>query len=77
MVVHVSILLVALIFLAFGWRFTMFGYEQESELTGINMALIHVAWPFAGITWLLFMLEKLYDDLQLFKQGKVAIDGSR
>ena len=69
MVVHLSILLVALIFLAFGWRFTQFGHDQESELTGINMALIHVAWPLAGVSWLLFTLEKLYDDVQLLKRG--------
>ena len=69
MVVHFIILLVALIFLAFGWRFTQFGYDQSSELTGINMATIHVAWPFAGLTWVIFILEKFYDDIQLYKKG--------
>lgn len=73
MVVHVAILLVALIFLAFGWRFAQFGYDQESELTGMNMALIHVAWPIAGVAWLLFTLEKLYDDVQLFKRGSAPV----
>lgn len=68
MTVHLGVLIVALIFLAFGWRFTEFGFDQESELTGINMASIHVAWPFAGFVWLLFMLEKLYDDWQLLKK---------
>ena len=69
MVVHFVIFLVALIFLAFGWRFTQFGYDQSSELTGINMSIIHVAWPFAGLAWVLFTLEKFYDDYQLFKKG--------
>jgi TRAP-type C4-dicarboxylate transport system permease small subunit len=69
MVVHFVILLVALIFLAFGWRFTQFGYDQSSELTGINMAVIHVAWPFAGLTWVVFTLESFYDDYQLMKKG--------
>lgn len=68
MTVHVGILVVALIFLAFGWRFTEFGFDQESELTGINMASIHVAWPVAGLVWTLFMLEKLYDDFQLLRK---------
>lgn len=67
MTVHIGILLMALIFLGFGWRFTEFGFDQESELTGINMASIHVAWPMAGLVWLLFMAEKLYDDWQLFR----------
>lgn len=69
-VVHTAIFLVALIFLAFGWRFTQFGYDQSSELTGINMATIHVAWPVAGFTWVLFTLESFYDDIQLLKHGK-------
>lgn len=72
MVVHTAIFLVALIFLAFGWRFAMFGFDQESELTGINMALIHVAWPFAGLTWVLFTVEKFHDDLQLYRTGKAG-----
>lgn len=70
-VVHVVIFLVAVIFLAFGWRFAQFGYDQSSELTGINMATIHVAWPFAGFTWVIFTLEKIYDDIQLWKKGLV------
>ncbi len=76
MVVHGSILLVALIFLAFGWRFAQFGYDQSSELTGLNMAAIHVAWPVAGFTWVLFTLEKFYDDFQLMKRGKERVVGA-
>ena len=76
MVVHSAILLVALIFLAFGWRFTQFGYDQSSELTGLNMAFIHVAWPFAGFTWLVFLTEKFYDDVQLLKAGQGRVHGA-
>ena len=32
-----AMLLVALIFIAFGWRFALFGWDQSSEMTGINM----------------------------------------
>ena len=76
MVVHGAILLVALIFLAFGWRFAEFGYDQNSELTGINMITIHLAWPVAGFTWVLFTLEKFYDDYQLMKKGQASPDES-
>src|SRR5450432_4091698 len=31
-VIHVAMLLVALIFIAFGWRFALFGWEQNSEM---------------------------------------------
>ncbi len=76
MVVHTAILLVALVFLAFGWRFTQFGYDQSSELTGMNMSLIHVAWPLAGLTWLLFIAEKFYDDIQLMKSQQGRVHGA-
>ena len=70
LVVHVSILLVALIFIAFGWRFAAFGYEQSSEMTGINMLSIHIAWPLAGICWLLFLVEQILDDIKLYVDGR-------
>ena len=73
-VVHVAILLVALIFVLFGWRFALFGYEQNSEMTGINMLSIHIAWPLAGICWLLFLAEKILDDVKLYINGR---DGTR
>ncbi len=74
MVVHGVILLVALIFLAFGWRFAQFGYDQSSELTGINMVTIHIAFPFAALTWVVFTLEKFYDDIQLLKRPEVVYE---
>ncbi|MBE0614247.1 MAG: TRAP transporter small permease [Burkholderiales bacterium] len=76
MVVHGAVFLVAIIFLAFGWRFAEFGYDQSSELTGINMVTIHIAWPVAGLTWVVFTLEKFYDDFQLMKQGQASEHGS-
>ena len=54
-VVHVAMFLVALIFIGFGWRFALFGWEQNSEMTGINMLSIHAAWPLAGVCWFLFL----------------------
>jgi TRAP-type transport system small permease protein len=69
-IVHVAMLLVALIFVAFGWRFAAFGYDQSSEMTGINMLSIHIAWPLAGICWTLFLLEKIRDDMKLYADGR-------
>jgi TRAP-type C4-dicarboxylate transport system permease small subunit len=69
-VIHGSMLLVALIFIAFGWRFAMFGWDQNSEMTGINMLSIHAAWPLAGVIWFLFLLEKLGADIKLYLDGR-------
>lgn len=70
LIIHFSMFLVALVFVLFGWRFALFGWEQESEMTGINMLSIHIAWPFAGLCWFLFLLEKLADDIKRFMDGR-------
>jgi TRAP-type C4-dicarboxylate transport system permease small subunit len=69
-VVHAAMLVVALIFIAFGWRFALFGWDQNSEMTGINMLSIHIAWPLAGVCWLLFLVEKIGDDVKLYQDGR-------
>ena len=46
--VHAAMLIVALTFVWFGYRFAQFGYAQASELSGLNMLAIHIAWPLAG-----------------------------
>jgi len=72
-VVHVAMILVTLNFIAFGWRFAMFGWDQNSEMTGINMLWIHAAWPLAGVCWLSFLVESIADDVKLYLDGR---DGS-
>lgn len=62
LVVHIAIALVALIFLWFGYRFAEFGYDQTSELTGLNMLSIHIAWPIAGVVMLFFIAERIVSD---------------
>ena len=70
LIIHIAMLLVALIFIAFGWRFALFGWDQSSEMTGINMLSIHAAWPLAGVIWFLFLLEKIGADLKLYLDGR-------
>lgn len=66
---HGLMLLVALTFVWFGYEFALFGFNQESELTGLNMLWIHAAWPLAGTAYVLFLGEKLWQDLWLFRAG--------
>jgi TRAP-type C4-dicarboxylate transport system permease small subunit len=65
--VHAAMLLVALTFVGFGYRFAMFGWAQASELTGLNMLTIHIAWPIAGLVFILFLSEKIADDFTLMR----------
>lgn len=69
LVVHVAMLLVALTFVIFGFRFAQFGLDQESELTGLNMFAIHVAWPLAGVAFTVFLGEKIWADIALLRGG--------
>jgi TRAP-type C4-dicarboxylate transport system permease small subunit len=61
------IFLVALIFIVWGWPLVKFGLMQESEMAELPMVLIYAAWPIAGITWLVFLGEKLVDNIKLWR----------
>jgi TRAP-type transport system small permease protein len=67
MIVYAAIATVAGIFVIYGYSFAQFGYAQSSELAGLNMLTIHIAWPIAGISMLLFIAEKVVDDLPLLR----------
>jgi len=58
LIVDCAVLVVALVFLLYGYSYTVFGYSQTSELTGINMATMHVAFLLAGVAWIVFIAER-------------------
>ncbi len=58
LVVDAAVLVVALVFVLYGWGYAAFGYSQTSELTGMNMLTMHVAFPLAGAAWILFIAER-------------------
>lgn len=66
---HGMMLLVALTFVWFGYEFALFGFDQESELSGLNMLAIHIAWPLAGLVYTIFLVEKIVQDLRLYRGG--------
>ncbi len=67
MFVDFVIFLVALIFVVWGWPLVQFGLLQESEMAELPMVLIYAAWPVAGITWMLFLAERLVDNIKLYR----------
>src|SRR5712691_7586409 len=44
---HLFVLVLALVFLAWGIKFVEFGWYQESELAELPMPFIFIAWPLA------------------------------
>jgi TRAP-type C4-dicarboxylate transport system permease small subunit len=48
------------VFVVYGVRYAAFGYTQTSELTGINMVLIYGVYLVAGLTWVVFLAERIW-----------------
>ncbi len=65
-VCNVFVLVFAIVFLWWGIQFVRFGWYQSSELAELPMPFIFVAWPLAGATWLLFVVESSIDNLRTF-----------
>jgi TRAP-type C4-dicarboxylate transport system permease small subunit len=55
-----AVLTFAMVFIWGGWQFTRFAFNRHSELAELPLWLIHIAWPLAGLTWVLFQGEHLW-----------------
>lgn len=65
LIVHIAMTLMAVVFAWYGFYFARFGAVQTSEMSGINMLSIYISFPLAGVTWVLFLVEKIVEDIQL------------
>lgn len=61
------VLVFAFVFLWWGIEFTDFAWFRISELAELPLWLIHIAWPIAGFTWLVFAGERMWDDIQILR----------
>jgi len=68
---HIFVLIFALVFIWAGWQFTRFAWNRVSELAELPLWLIHMAWPIAGVTWVLFLGESFVDNVRILR-GKAA-----
>ena len=64
-----AILGFALVFLWAGIEFTQFAFNRTSELAELPLWLIHVAWPLAGFTWVVFQAERLHDHARVLMRN--------
>ena len=60
LVYFVFMLVAAAVFAVAGWELVEFGLPQLSEITGLPMWTIFIAWPLAGVSWAVFLTEQLY-----------------
>lgn len=70
LIVHFAILSMAFSFLWWGQDFYVLGARQRSEIFGLPMWMIYVAWPVAGASWALFTFENIYQDFLKLKSGE-------
>ena len=61
MVANAFVLVFALVFVWWGIQFVRFGWDQTSELAELPMVFIFIAWPLAGLTWVLFLGESFIE----------------
>ena len=69
---HLFVLIFALVFVWWGVEFVRFGWSQNSELAELPMAFIFMAWPVAGITWVLFLGESFVTNIRILRGGGSA-----
>ena len=73
----VGVLVFALVFVWWGIQFVRFGWDQTSELADLPMPFIFVAWPLAGIFWLVFLGEAMVDNFRVLTGPQGVERGAR
>jgi len=69
---RLGILALALVFVWAGGEFTRFAWNRTSELADLPLWMIHVAWPVAGVTWIVFAGEQIVDEARIVLRGTGA-----
>jgi TRAP-type C4-dicarboxylate transport system permease small subunit len=65
------------IFVLYGYQYAAFGWMQTSELTGINMIFIHGVYFVVGVTWVLFLGERVWLAISVLRGDERAIERLR
>ncbi len=60
-----GVLATAFVFVWAGIEFTKFGWNRQSELGDLPLWTIHLAWPVAGFSWIVFLGEQMVDDFRI------------
>lgn len=71
LIVYAVMLTVAATFIVWGYDFAILGSRQRSEIAGLPMISIYIAWPIAGVSWILFLVEKIRNDIAEYQTGRV------
>lgn len=67
MFVDLMTFIMAVIFVVWGWPLVEFGLLQTSEMAELPMVFIYAAWPLTGVTWILFLTERVAAHIKLYR----------
>jgi len=70
----IFVLVFAFVFVYWGIKFVQFGWNQTSELADLPMTYIFIAWPLTGVTWFVFGIQRLLNDIRIARYGPTAAD---
>jgi len=70
----IFVLVFAFVFVYWGIKFVQFGWNQTSELADLPMTYIFIAWPLTGVTWFIFGIQRLMNDIRIARYGPTAAD---
>jgi TRAP-type transport system small permease protein len=62
---RLGVLALSVVFIIGGIEFTRFAWYRISELAELPLWLIHLAWPVAGLTWIVFLGEQFLDEWRI------------
>jgi TRAP-type C4-dicarboxylate transport system permease small subunit len=64
-IARLGVLALSVVFIIGGIEFTRFAWYRTSELAELPLWLIHLAWPVAGLTWIVFLGEQFLDEWRI------------
>ena len=67
--VDICIAICAVVFVLWGEHFVASSLQQTSEMADMPMVFIYIAWPLAGVSYLIFLAEKTVDNVKLFRSA--------
>src|SRR3989442_2677838 len=70
---NACVLAFALVFVWWGIAFVRFGWDQLSELAEMPMPWIFMAWPLAGVTWVIFLGESFLQNWRVLFRDPAAL----
>lgn len=65
---QIGTLVLALVFIWYGYEFTAFAWYRVSELAELPLWTIHIAWPLTGLAWVVFLGEQFIDNLRILRR---------